>query len=91
MLTGVPETPAVQIKSSWEGAKDFFRESLHQEEFIPICVGEPGTKEEMSEALKSYGAWIGHEIPKREELMKKVALLRDLCYSKKGLLSELAA
>ncbi len=91
LITNIPETPAVQIKSSLEGAKRFFLESLRREEFIPICIGEPGAKEEMVETLKRYGAWVGYEIPKREGLLEKIAQLRKLCYSKKGLLEELAA
>jgi|GEM_PF-1253016 len=83
------EVPFVQVKSSLEGAKQFFRESLRREEFIPICIGEPGTKEEMITTIKRFGAWVGREIPGREAIMVKVAQVRELCYNKSRLLEEL--
>lgn len=84
-----PETPAVQIRSSIEGAKFFLAESLRREEFIPICVGEPGSREEMLDSIRQFGAWIGRDIPGRNEVMKKIAIVRDLCHNKERVLKNL--
>jgi hypothetical protein len=73
----------VQVKSSVTGMMSFlavaikFREQRRK--FIPLCVGEPGAKEEMVGDLKRYGAWIGKEIPGRNELLPRVAQVRSLC------------
>lgn len=63
------EVAEVQVKSSPEGVKHFLAESLRREKFIPICVGEPGTKEEMIASIKEFGAWVGKDIPGREDFL----------------------
>ncbi|PIP58019.1 MAG: hypothetical protein COX02_02605 [Candidatus Vogelbacteria bacterium CG22_combo_CG10-13_8_21_14_all_37_9] len=78
-----PEIPAVQIKSSVEGVKKFLVESLKQGDFIPVCVGEPGTKDEMFASIKQFGAWIGQDIANRDKLFNSIAKIRDLCSNKK--------
>jgi hypothetical protein len=70
--TGDQEIPLVQVKSSVKGAMDFFKESARRKNFIPICVGEPGGKEEMLATLKKFGAWIAKDIPDREKFFEQI-------------------
>ncbi|MEK7091523.1 MAG: hypothetical protein AAB900_00895 [Patescibacteria group bacterium] len=86
-----PEVPEIQVKSSKEGVKHFLIKSIEKEEFIPICVGEPGTKKEMLESIQKFGAWVGRDIPGREEFLGNIAKVRDLCHSKEGVLKKLLA
>ena len=74
--TGDPEVPLVQVKSSVKGAMDFFKESVKRKRFIPICIGEPGAKEEMLSALKNFGAWVAKDIPGRTELLEQISSFR---------------
>lgn len=90
ILLNDPEVPAVQVKASLESARHFFREAIRREEFIPICIGEPGAKEEMVQTLKEYGAWVGHEIIGREDLLEKISNLRALCEKKGAILEGLS-
>ncbi len=68
--------PAFQVKSSWHFAKKFLATSLSFRRFIPICVGEPGSREEMVIALRESGAWVGRDIPQREEVMQKLVMAK---------------
>lgn len=81
LFTQEKEVPEIQIKSSVHEAKKFLIESLRRKEFIPICIGEPGSREEMIETIKKFGAWIGREIPNRNELLTKISQVRDYCTS----------
>lgn len=79
------DIPYIQIKSSWEGAMDFLSKGLKlissdtggRYRYIPICVGEPGTKEEILQSIRDYGGWIGKDIPNREENLLKLKKARD--------------
>lgn len=77
--TGDSTVPYVQVKSSIFGLKTFLAESLKRHEFIPVCVGEPGAKEEMLTNLKAFGAWVGQDIQDRFDVMRKVAQVRNIC------------
>ncbi len=70
----------VQVKASWSGAFEFLRTMLHRKRFIPLCIGEPSNNaDEMIRSIVRYGAWIGQDIPRREELLPAVAQIRSLC------------
>ncbi len=77
--TGDKEIPFLQIKSSVEGAKSFLAESLKRKKFIPIAIGEPGTKEEMLATIKEYGGWIGKDEPDRKKILEGIAQIKILC------------
>lgn len=77
--TGDNDVPFVQIKSSVKGLQAFLAESLRRRQFIPVCVGEPGAKEEMLRHLKLYGAWIGSDIRDRLKITTAVCQIRSLC------------
>jgi len=79
--TGYEEIPFVQIKSSVDGAMAFLAKSIKLHKFIPICIGDPGAKEEMIESLKKFGGWVGQDIPNRQRLLEGIAGVRELCYS----------
>lgn len=72
----IPEFGGVQVKASPAGAKEFLATSLKRKRFIPVCVGEPGAKDEVVKSLKEFGAWFGKEIPNRNELLKGVSKIR---------------
>jgi hypothetical protein len=84
-----PEIRGLQIKSSVDGMKRFLAESLKRERFIPICVGEPGAKVEMLESIKQFGGWVGRDIPGRDQILAKIAIIRELCHNKEGALKNL--
>ncbi len=72
--------PFVQVKASWRGAYEFLCMSLHRKHFIPLCIGEPSNSaEEMINSIVKFGAWIGKDIAKRDELLIAVAKIRSLC------------
>lgn len=77
--TGDSNVPFVQIKSSVKGLQAFLAESLRRKQFIPVCVGEPGAREEMLRHLQQYGAWIGSDIQDRLKTLTAVAQVRTLC------------
>ncbi len=52
--TGDSSVPFVQVKSSVRGLVAFLAESLRRKQFIPVCVGEPGARDEMLRHLKTY-------------------------------------
>ncbi|OHA16784.1 MAG: hypothetical protein A3C79_00435 [Candidatus Taylorbacteria bacterium RIFCSPHIGHO2_02_FULL_45_28] len=72
----VPEIGGVQVKASSAGAKEFLAVSLKRKQFIPLCVGEPSTKEEVLDSLKKFGAWVGKEIPNRAKLLAGISQIR---------------
>jgi len=75
----VPGFGFVQVKASVKGLYSFLKESLRRRQFIPVCVGEPGTRVEMFKTLKEFGGWVGKEIPHRLEVLSGIAKVRDLC------------
>ena len=77
--TGDSDVPFVQIKSSVKGLQAFLAESLRRRQFIPVCVGEPGARDEMIRHLKEYGAWIGSDIQNRMRIATAVCRIRSLC------------
>ena len=81
VLTGDKEIPFLQIKSSPRGAISFLAESVKRKNFIPIAIGEPGTKEEIIESVKKYGGWVGKDEPNRQKILEGIAKARELCYA----------
>ncbi len=77
--TGDSDVPFIQVKSSVKGLQTFLAESLRRKQFIPVCVGEPGAKEEMLRQLKQHGAWIGSDIRDRLKVTTAVSQVRNLC------------
>lgn len=80
----VPGFGGVQVKASPKGAMSFLQESLRRGRFIPLCIGEPGAKEEMLESLKKFGAWVGKEVPGRNELLGGIAQVRAIVGNTEG-------
>ena len=78
----IPGFGGVQVKASVAGAKEFLTVSLKRKQFIPLCVGEPGAKEEMIASLKEFGAWIGSEISGRDQLLAGIAQIRTMLQGK---------
>jgi len=76
-----PEIPVLQVKTSWEYAKDFLKESLRRKKFIPIAVGEPGSSKEMIDSILKFGGWIDRDEPDREKKLDGIAKIRTLCYA----------
>lgn len=79
ILTGDSRVPYVQVKSSLRGLQTFLADSLRFKRFIPICLGEPGRREEMVTHLLRYGVWVGSDIPDREKIKNAVSQVRYLC------------
>ena len=69
----------VQVRSSFPFALEFMKESLRRHQFIPICVGEPGGREEMLKTLGQFGGWVGHNIPERQKILTGIQRVRELC------------
>lgn len=69
----------VQVKSSVAGMMKAFKQALEFHRFTPVCFGEPGSLEEMIESIVKFGAWIGRDIPKRDELLRGALQVRTLC------------
>lgn len=80
-IINIEEVGAVQVKSTFENARKFLAESLRRKRFIPLVIGQPGSKEEMIESIKRFGAWVGYDIPNREKDLENIAKVRDVCYS----------
>lgn len=86
VLTGDEEFPFIQVKSSWHDVLDFLAHSLRfagqnggqSKTFIPVCVGDPGTREEVMKSIRTHGGWIGKEIPNREKLLTNIQKARDI-------------
>jgi hypothetical protein len=76
LATDIPAMPFVQAKSSVPLTMDFLRKSAKRRQFIPICLGDPGKPDEVLSSLKRFGAWIGHEIPGREQFSAEIQQLR---------------
>ena len=79
VLTGDCRVPYVQVKSSLAGLKAFLANSLRFKRFIPICLGEPGKKEDMLQHLLEHGIWVGSDIPDRHKILTAVSQVRYLC------------
>ena len=75
----VPGFGPVQVKATPRNMLAFLTKSiaLGRGHFIALCVGEPGSREEVLESLRRFGAWIGREIPNREDLLKGTAKIRS--------------
>ena len=80
----VPGIGGVQVKSSVTGAKKFLVVSLQRKQFIPLCVGNPGTCDEMVASIKRFGAWVGSDIPGRQSLLEGIAQVRAMILQVKG-------
>ena len=76
--TGIEDIPHVQIKSSWDYARKFLTESMRRREFIPLCVGEPGSRDEVVESIREFGAWLAKDIPNRNDLLENIRQVRTL-------------
>lgn len=68
--TGLRDMPFVQTKGSVWKAEEFIKKSKEFGKFIPICVGEPGTKEEIIESLRNFGVWLERDIPRRQKFLE---------------------
>lgn len=79
VATGDRSIPFVQVRSSVPFALAFLKESIRRRRFIPVCVGEPSGKEEMLHSLKRFGGHVGHDIPRRGEILEGIARVRELC------------
>ncbi len=77
--TGDNDIPFIQVKSSVGGLTAFLARSLRRKQFIPVCVGEPGARDEMLRHLKTYGTWIGSDIQDRWKISNAVQQVRYLC------------
>lgn len=71
--------PSVQVKSSIPIACKFLAESTKRRQFIPICIGEPGTREAVLDSLRKFGAWIENGIPGRDRALAEIGKIRMLC------------
>lgn len=74
----VPGIGGIQVKSSPGEAMKSLKASLQFRRFVPLCVGEPGTKEQVIESIKKFGAWFGLDIPNRAQLLAGVAQVRTM-------------
>jgi hypothetical protein len=74
-----PAIRSVQVKSSVAGAMSFFKESLRRRRFIPVCLGEPGSFDEMVTSIMQFGAWVGKDVPGREKILQGAAQVRSHC------------
>lgn len=70
--------PRFQVKSSVHFAVKFLAESVRRLRFIPMCIGEPGARDEVVGSLRENGAWVGRNIPKRDEILQGIAKARAL-------------
>jgi hypothetical protein len=73
------DIPFIQAKSSEVGVEDSLGKSAIRKKFIPLVMGEPGAKKEMIESLKKYGGWVGKDEPNRQQILEKIAKIRDYC------------
>ncbi len=71
--------PVIQVKSSVPYAMKFLTESVRRHQFIPICVGEPGRKDEVLATLKKFGGWVGYDIPRRGQILEGIRKVKTLC------------
>jgi len=82
LMTGNLAAPLALVAESMEVAKYYLCESLKRRQFTPVCLGNPGTEEEMISWLQCFGAWIGRDIPKREKIVEQFALVKAGCVEK---------
>lgn len=73
------EIPALQVKLSVPLALRFLKESLRRHAFIPLCVGEPGSRHEILSSIRAYGGWVGYDIPNRGEVLDGISRVKALC------------
>ena len=78
----VPGIGFVQVKPGLERAYAFLAKSIERCRFIPICIGEPGSAEEMLKDLKKFGVWVGKEIKNRLAVQVAVAEIRKTILAK---------
>lgn len=71
--------PKVQVKSSIPIACKFLAKSEELGQFIPICIGEPGTREEILATLKQFGGWVENGLPGRQQALREICKIRSLC------------
>ncbi len=84
--TGLREAPFVQIKSSWAEGRKFLARSLQyaqenggrSQNFIPICIGEPGSKDEVEASIIEFGGWVAMDIPDRAKILANIKLAREM-------------
>ena len=79
VTTGDTVVPAVQVKSSIPIACKFLAESVKRRQFIPICIGEPGTRDDILTSLRKFGAWIENGIPGRDRALVEIGKIRMQC------------
>jgi len=73
--------PTVQVKSSIPMACKFLAVSEKRRQFIPICIGEPGQRDDVLTSLRKFGAWIENGIPGRDRALQEISRIRGLCVS----------
>jgi hypothetical protein len=66
----------VQVKCTIARAYAFLQKSIQHCRFIPLCVGEPGTADEIRKDLKEFGVWLGKDIVNRTAIQVAVAKIR---------------
>lgn len=79
VTTGDTVVPEVQVKSSLRSACKFLAESTKRRQFIPICIGDPGTREAVLDSLRKFGAWIQNGIPGRDQALEEIGKIRMQC------------
>lgn len=77
VITNNPKFPFIQVKSSWPEALRFLSKSVEFKKFIPICIGEPGTLEEVTASIIKYGGWIAKDEFDREKKLINISKVRD--------------
>ncbi|KKU60242.1 MAG: hypothetical protein UX81_C0002G0039 [Parcubacteria group bacterium GW2011_GWA2_47_12] len=70
--------PRFQVKSSVHFAVKFLAESVRRFQFTPICIGEPGKRDEVADSLRENGGWVGRNIPRREEVLQGITKAKGL-------------
>ena len=79
VTTGDSAVPAIQVKSSIPIACKFLAESKKRRQFIPICIGEPGSRDDIITSLRKFGAWIENGIPGRDRALVEIGKIRMQC------------
>ncbi len=79
VTTGDVSIPTVQVKSSILMACKFLAVSERRHQFIPICIGEPGQRDDVLTSLRKFGAWIENGIPGRDRALEEISRIRELC------------
>ncbi|MBL7661404.1 hypothetical protein JNK13_01510 [bacterium] len=67
-----------QVKSSFEGAKDFLAKMVKFQRFTFIAIGEPPqTAQELIKSFIEYGGWVGSEVGGRREILQGIAVVQN--------------